>query len=107
RQVCVLVWTCGDKAPSSLRAGSHEIKHGVSEYAYAGGHRGRAYKTIASELHGLPMPSHAEIVLEGEFLPDETRPEGPFGEFTGYYASPVPGEAVVPRPRRHHPHQPI
>jgi UbiD family decarboxylase len=67
-------------------AGSHEIKHGVSEYAYAGGHRGRPYETIASELHGLPMPARAEIAFEGEFLPNETRPEGPFGEFTGYFS---------------------
>jgi UbiD family decarboxylase len=26
-------------------------------------------------------------VLEGEIMPDETREEGPFGEFMGYYAS--------------------
>jgi len=36
---------------------------------------------------GLPIPVHTEIVLEGVLLPDVTLPEGPFGEFTGYYAS--------------------
>src|SRR5258708_19442833 len=33
------------------------------------------------------MPAHAEIVLEGEMLADQLAREGPFGEFTGYYAS--------------------
>ncbi len=75
KQPCPVLVCCG-LDPVLFLAGSHEIKHGVTEYAYAGGHRGRPYETIASELHGLPMPAHAEIVLEGEFLPDETRPEG-------------------------------
>ena len=37
----------------------------------------------------MPIPAHAEIVLEGEMPPPdvESRPEGPFGEWTGYYAS--------------------
>ncbi len=108
-QPCPVVICCGQD-PVLFLAGSHEIKHGVSEFAYAGyagGHRGRAYETVASELHGLPMPSHAEIVLEGEFLPDETRPEGPFGEFTGYYASHVREEPVVRIRRVCHRHDPI
>jgi len=44
------------------------------------------FDVIESQIHGLPMPAHAEIVLEGEMHPGETAPEGPFGEFTGYYA---------------------
>jgi len=37
----------------------------------------------------LPIPAHAEIVLEGELVPtsQETLPEGPFAEFLGYYAA--------------------
>lgn len=37
----------------------------------------------------LPIPATAEIVLEGELLPPGTddRLEGPFGEYTGHYAS--------------------
>ena len=69
-----------------------------------GGHRGRAYETIASELHGLPMPSHAEIVLEGEFLPNETQHGSPVEPSVG--ASRAYGVAlgdrawavVVPKP---------
>ena len=106
KQPCPVAICCG-LDPVLFLAGSHEIKHGTTEYAYAGGHRGRAYETIASELHGLPMPSHAEIVLEGEFLPDETRAEGPFGEFTGYYASHVREEPVVRVRRVYHRNDPI
>ncbi|MCC6886946.1 MAG: UbiD family decarboxylase [Hyphomicrobiales bacterium] len=52
---CPALICCG-LDPVLFLAGSHEIKHGTSEYAYAGGHRGRPYETIASELYGLPMP---------------------------------------------------
>lgn len=33
----------------------------------------------------LMVPASTEIVIEGRFLPNERRPEGPFGEFMGYY----------------------
>ena len=44
---------------------------------------------VAAPLTGLPVPAHAEIVFEGALLPmsETTLPEGPFGEFTGYYAA--------------------
>ena len=32
----------------------------------------------------LMVPASTEIVIEGHFLPNERRPEGPFGEFMGY-----------------------
>jgi UbiD family decarboxylase len=34
----------------------------------------------------LHAPAHAEIVIEGEILPGVREPEGPFGEFTGYFS---------------------
>lgn len=33
----------------------------------------------------LEVPAETEIVIEGRFIPNERRPEGPFGEFMGYY----------------------
>src|SRR2546430_1305877 len=36
-----------------------------------------------------------EIVLEGEMVPGEVAPEGPFGEFTGYYAGGKSEQPVV------------
>ena len=41
----------------------------------------------------LEYPSDTEIVVEGRFLPNVQRPEGPFGEFMGYYV-PVGDNAV-------------
>lgn len=41
----------------------------------------------------LEYPSDTEIVIEGQFLPNVQRPEGPFGEFMGYYV-PVGDNAV-------------
>jgi 4-hydroxy-3-polyprenylbenzoate decarboxylase len=38
----------------------------------------------------LLVPAQAEIVLEGYVIPGEERPEGPFGDHTGYYSMPEP-----------------
>jgi 4-hydroxy-3-polyprenylbenzoate decarboxylase len=95
---CPVLICCGQD-PLLFLAGGNELKFGLSEFDYAGGHRGLPYDVILSELHGLPMPAHAEIVLEGEMLPGEVEKEGPFGEFTGYYAS-TPSEQPVVRVRR-------
>lgn len=38
----------------------------------------------------LMVPADTEIVIEGRFLPNERRPEGPFGEFMGYYVEEAP-----------------
>lgn len=59
-----------------------------SEYDYYGGISGSPIKVFKSDHTGLPLPAGAEIILEGHLYPDETFPEGPFGEFTGYYGRP-------------------
>ncbi len=82
---CPVLICCGHD-PMLFLAGGNELRFGLSEYDYAGGHRGIPFEVIESEFYGLPMPAHAEIVIEGEMHPGETAPEGPFGEFTGYYA---------------------
>jgi UbiD family decarboxylase len=38
----------------------------------------------------LEVPADTEIVIEGRFLPNIRRPEGPFGEFMGYYVPEAP-----------------
>jgi 4-hydroxy-3-polyprenylbenzoate decarboxylase len=89
----------GGHDPVLFLAGGNELKFGLSEYDYAGGHRGEPYAIVSSEIHGLPMPAHAEIVLEGEMVEGVNAREGPFGEFTGYYAS-SPSEQPVVRVER-------
>ncbi|MFL5062139.1 MAG: UbiD family decarboxylase [Xanthobacteraceae bacterium] len=97
-QPCPVLISCGHD-PLLFLAGGNELKFGLSEFDYAAGHRGIAYDVVASEIHGLPMPAHAEIVLEGELQEGVTAREGPFGEFTGYYAS-SPSEQPVVHVRR-------
>jgi 4-hydroxy-3-polyprenylbenzoate decarboxylase len=103
---CPVLISCGHD-PLLFLAGGNELKLGLSEYDYAGGHRGEPCEIVSSELHGLPMPAHAEIVLEGAMHPGETAPEGPFGEFTGYYAGGRSEQPVVRVERIYHRDEPI
>jgi UbiD family decarboxylase len=91
---CPVVICCGQDPLLFLSSGN-EVGYEIAEFAHAGGHRGVPFETLHSELHGLPIPAHAEIVLEGEILLDDLRSEGPFGEWTGYYASSVREDNVV------------
>lgn len=59
---------------------------GVSEYDFAGAIKGEPIEVFKG-ITGLPIPSRAEIVIEGECRPSEMVQEGPFGEFHGYYAN--------------------
>jgi 4-hydroxy-3-polyprenylbenzoate decarboxylase len=73
----------------------NEVPYGISEYDIAGGLRSKPYPVIRGEVTGLPIPANAEIVLEGFVDPKKRRQEGPFGEWTGYYASDVRDEPVL------------
>lgn len=91
---CPVLICCGQD-PLLFIAANHEVPFGTSEYDYAGGHRGRPFDVVLSEKYGLPMPATAELVIEGELIPGDLHAEGPFGEFTGYYASPQSNQPVV------------
>ncbi len=91
---CPVLISCGHD-PLLFLASGNELPYGLCEYDYAAGHRGMAYDVVASELYGLPMPAHAELVLEGEMVEGDVAPEGPFGEFTGYYAGGQSDQPVV------------
>ena len=103
---CPVLISCGHD-PLLFLAGGNELKHGLSEFDWAGGHRGQPCEVVASELYGLPMPAHAELVLEGEMVPGDVAPEGPFGEFTGYYAGGRSDQPVVRVRRVYHRRDPI
>jgi phenylphosphate carboxylase alpha subunit len=59
-------------------------KPGENEVEYAGGLRGEPVELVRCKSQDLMVPAHAEIVIEGELLPDRIAPEGPFGEYPGY-----------------------
>jgi UbiD family decarboxylase len=101
------VLICVGHDPLLFLASGNELPYGLSEYDYAGGHRGLPFEVVRSEVHGLPMPAHAEIVIEGEMHPGDMRLEGPFGEFTGYYASHQSPQPVVRIQRIYHRDSPI
>lgn len=60
----------------------------VSEYEFAGGIAGEPIEVFESDITGLTLPAHADIIIEGFSYPDKTAEEGPFGEFQGYYGRP-------------------
>ncbi len=69
-----------------MLAGS-EIPTGISELEYQGAIRGKSITAVKGKYTGLPIPSDAEMVIEGFTYPGKTKLEGPHGEWTGYYAS--------------------
>lgn len=70
--------------PLLMMAGA--LQHeGASQYDLMGSVRGEPTEYLMAPLTGLPVPADAEIVLEGEIDPNNFQPEGPFGEYTGYY----------------------
>jgi len=77
-------------------SGCRAVPWGVSELDYAGGIKGEAIEVIEGKYTGLPLPAHAEIVIEGECHPGDLADEGPFGEWHGYYAN--LGLLSVPEP---------
>ncbi len=93
--------------PLMFVAASQAVPPGMSEYAWAGGLVGQPLSVIEAPLTGLRVPAAAEIVIEGEIVPGDTRPEGPFGEWTGYYASARRAEPVVQLKALYHRDDPI
>jgi UbiD family decarboxylase len=73
--------------PALFLASTMAVPAGVSEYDFAGGLKGSPIEVFEGPYTKLPIPAHAEIVVEGECLPGETHDEGPFGEWAGYYAN--------------------
>lgn len=73
--------------PLLLAGAIMEIPWGTSELDWVGGWLGRPVEVIRGPVTGLPIPAEAEIAIEGYSYPGKTMLEGPFGEWTGYYAS--------------------
>jgi len=54
------------------------------ERAIMGGLLGEPLELVKCETSDVLVPAQAEMIVEGEILPNERVAEGPFGEFTGY-----------------------
>src|SRR5713226_2786829 len=107
-KTCPLAVVHGED-PALFIAGFEYLPTGQSEYAFAGAIKGAAIEVYPGPLTGLPIPAHAEIVFEGHLLPmsETTLPEGPFGEFTGYYASQARPAPIMDVSAVHHRADPI
>ncbi len=70
--------------PISHLIASASLRKEVNEAEVAGGLLQKPVELVRCETNDLLVPAHAEIVIEGEILPDKTGQEGPFGEFPGY-----------------------
>jgi 2,5-furandicarboxylate decarboxylase 1 len=58
----------------------------VGKFDVVGGLLGEPLEVAPCATIDLQVPAAAEIVIEGEILPGVREPEGPFGEFTGYFS---------------------
>ena len=72
--------------PVLVQAATAPLPYDKSEYEYAGAILQQPYKVYHSKQSGLDLPWGAEYIIEGEVLAGVREPEGPFGEFTGYYS---------------------
>jgi UbiD family decarboxylase len=78
-----------------------------SELDVAGGIMGRPIELTQGEFVKLPIPAHAEFVVEGILHKGDTLPEGPLGEFTGYYGRERSPQPVMEIKAVHHRKSPI
>jgi len=93
-QACPVAMVFGSD-PALFLASCTEVPYGLSEYDWVGGVRGEPVRVLRGPVTGLPLPADAEIVIEGFASPQEKMVEGPFGEWTGYYASASREEPVL------------
>ncbi len=84
----------GEPMPVAISIGHDELisaacaeafPYGQSEYDIAGALRQEAVKIVDCETSDLKVPLSSQLVIEGEVSFDDLKPEGPFGEWTGYY----------------------
>ncbi len=111
-------WAKGRSCPVAVVFGAHPLLWMPSfmampwkteEFSIAGGLFGEPVPLVRGEYTGLPIPAFGEIAIEGEIPPPEveSRPEGPFGEWTGYYGTGERKEPVIRVKRLMHRNDPI
>lgn len=71
--------------PATILGAVTPVPDTLSEYAFAGLLRGDKTEVTQCISNNLQVPASAEYVLEGYIDPQETAPEGPYGDHTGYY----------------------
>ena len=72
--------------PATIWSGALPLPPDMDEIAVAGFIRDQAVEMVRCKTIDLEVPAQAEYILEGYVAPGELRPEGPFGDHTGYYS---------------------
>src|SRR5712692_188164 len=81
--------------PVLFMVGAQAFSATESELEVAGGIMGRPIELTQAEYVSLPIPAHAELVIEGLLHPGDEEMEGPLGEFTGYYGNESSRQPVI------------
>jgi 4-hydroxy-3-polyprenylbenzoate decarboxylase len=74
--------------PAQMWCASAPLPPGIDEYLLASWLRGKPVPFVKCVTQDIEAPANAEIVIEGYVDPNEHRPEGPFGDHTGFYTPP-------------------
>jgi len=72
--------------PAIFLSAAYSTSYGIDELTLAGALVGEGIRMVKCETLDLEVPAEAELVVEGEVLPNHTESEGPYGEITGTYA---------------------
>ncbi|MDA1348608.1 MAG: menaquinone biosynthesis decarboxylase [Chloroflexi bacterium] len=72
--------------PATMWTGALPLPPDMDEIAAAGFIRNESVEMVRCKTIDLEVPAQAEYILEGYVVPGELRPEGPFGDHTGYYS---------------------
>ncbi len=81
----VAVTLGGDPAYSF--AATAPLPDGLDEILFAGFLRKKSVELVRCKTIDVDVPADVDFVLEGYVQPGEMRPEGPFGDHTGYYTA--------------------
>ncbi|MBV8968899.1 MAG: menaquinone biosynthesis decarboxylase [Verrucomicrobia bacterium] len=81
------VAVCLGGDPAYTFAATAPLPDGLDEVLFAGFIRKRSVELVRCETIDLDVPADVDFVLEGHVQPGEVRPEGPFGDHTGYYTA--------------------
>ncbi len=73
--------------PALTFAATAPLPDGLDEILFAGFVRGRSVELVKCETIDIEVPAHSDFILEGYVEPGELRPEGPFGDHTGFYTT--------------------
>jgi 4-hydroxy-3-polyprenylbenzoate decarboxylase len=71
--------------PAYTFAATAPLPDGLDEILFAGFCRKKSVELVKCTTNDLEVPADVDFVLEGYVQPGEMKPEGPFGDHTGYY----------------------